>query len=382
VTSVKDDEKLTQNVMMIRELKHAICVFSETHRCETGIYEDWTENSELDGWKFINSGSTGQKFAGVGVVLSDQVELVEYEVIMAARILYVRVVYRGVRLQLFATYAPTNMKSEAVRQRFYKKLSDAKTEKGKKYPNWPKLSLGDFNATIGVDAPDCEFIGPSFDKTLTTENGMLLIEMLNEHRMYALNTLYQARDSHRITFKLGRSKKRLDYFIADGWLMRNCLHARAYREQSEIFKTNHFLTVARFRVPCKLKRKIFFQKRAPKPKINVSALRDDLQVRAHYSDLLENYLNFESFEDASANELERIMVENIHKAATEAIPIKQPDDLEWVTPEYSAMLKNYKNVKNKTDRKKFGKKIEKTRKKTEKRVLQEARRQHQPCRRE
>ena len=64
----------------------------------------------------------------------------------------------GVKLQILVVYAPTNVKKDATKSDFQSKLNKALKKYKKAYPTFPILSLGDFNATIGFDAPSSRCI--------------------------------------------------------------------------------------------------------------------------------------------------------------------------------------------------------------------------------
>ena len=107
--------------------------------------------------------------------------------------------------------------------------------------------------------------------------------------MYALNTLFMHKKQHRVTFKLGKVEKRLDYVLGDKWFRLNCLNARAYPGQSLVFESNHRLLMAEFRLPSRRQREICFKKHEPKPKPLLTALRDDPSVvNAHIELINEN----------------------------------------------------------------------------------------------
>ena len=140
--------------------------------------------------------------------------------------------------------------------------------------------MGDFNATLETDAPRSSYIGPNLDSCHTTDNGLRLAELLANHGAYALNTLFiPKKPSHRVTWKLGRGKKRLDYFVADKSLRQCCTNARAYLQQS----ANHFLCAADFRLPTRAQRKLIFKRRSPEPKLDHSSLKRDEEVRKQFS---------------------------------------------------------------------------------------------------
>ena len=230
VTTAKDDGKLVQVACWVKSLNQAICFVSETHRTGLGITEQWPIDAELDGWRFINSGLKKKAMSGVGILISPEVRLIDYDEIEPGRILQMRLKFRGVKLLCFAVYGPTNVQCESAKSGFFNKLSRSLITTKAKYPKWKRLIGGDFNAALGRHAPTSRFVTDlNLDTCPTTDNGYRFVEFLNRHELYALNTQFQTRNAdHRITFTLGRARKRLDYLVSDLWLRRTCMNARAY----------------------------------------------------------------------------------------------------------------------------------------------------------
>ena len=202
------------------------------------------------------------------------------------------------------------------------------------------------------------------DEYKTTDNGYRMIELCQDRDLYALNTMFIGKKSHRITFKLGHVEKRLDYFLAEKWLKYNCTNARAYPFHSDIFETNHFLTVATFRVPVKRLRKQFFKKHAPKPRLQITALRDDPELRLIYGSTLDEKLP--EIEELVSNELtvdeiEKIMRETVKIVTEEVVPLKVPDREEWMDDQYLGMLNDYKEFTSLKEKQVFAKKMRKKR---------------------
>ena len=361
-TTVKDTSKLIQVLCATDDLGQEMSVLTETHRTGTGVITDWPENTNLEGTQLVYSGFKVKAQAGVALKLSRNCKLLEYSVIEAGRILYCRLTWCGVRMQVWCCYAPTNVKSSAKKDEFYRKLQKSFKEQGKKYPKWPRLILGDLNATFGPDAPFSRFLGKNYDKYATSDNGIRLSEFMLEEEMYALNTLYTSKERHRVTFKLGKTKKRLDYVLADKWFKLNCINARAYPEQSSIFESNHRLLMAEFCLPSRIQRQIFFKKHEPKPKPLLTSLRDDPLIVEEYSKFINENLPVLTENDRKTltiDEIETRLRTTIQSAATETIPLRPKDHVDWVTPEYSELLKKYKKTKKIKQKRKISKNLKK-----------------------
>ena len=191
--------------MATKSFGQDICVFTETH--QTGEFKilderkDLPESSELEGWTFIHSGVAKKAYAGVGVPGSPNVQYIAHRVIEAGRILRTRLKFRGVKILLFAVYAPTNTQSDAAKSNFFNRLARAVAHGKKQHPRWPRLIIGVLNSTLGIDAPLSHYIGShNLDTVKTTNNGFRITEFFESNQMYALNTLFQVKKPiHRIT---------------------------------------------------------------------------------------------------------------------------------------------------------------------------------------
>ena len=162
VTMAKSNAKLVQCAMEVKALGQATCFMSETHRVcsETNSKESWPEEANLGGCKFLNTELAKKAAAGVAILTSPEIQLVDR-----------------------------------------------------------------------------------------------CIEFLNGQEMFALNTLFEVKKtSHWITYKLGRAMKRLNYFVADTWLRRCCINARAYPCRSGVFEFNHRMLMAEFKLPSRAQR--------------------------------------------------------------------------------------------------------------------------------
>ena len=92
----------------------------ETHIIghDTIIFHD----TELKGWQFINSAMKLKSRAGVGLILSPNVKIVDINNIFEGRILLVRLILHGIKLSAFCAYAPTEEYAESSKHLFYNTL--------------------------------------------------------------------------------------------------------------------------------------------------------------------------------------------------------------------------------------------------------------------
>ena len=91
---------------------------------ETHIFGQKTikfeNDEELSGWKFINAGLKSKASAGVGIVLSPEVKLIDNDnKILGGRILLMRIILHGIKLSAFCAYAPTEEYAESSKDSFF-----------------------------------------------------------------------------------------------------------------------------------------------------------------------------------------------------------------------------------------------------------------------
>ena len=125
ITTGKDEAKLLQCIIGIEQLGHDIGVLTETHKIGSGVIDTWPKKANLEGWKLHYSGFDREARAGVAVACSERCEVIDWEIVEKARIIYIRMKFMGVKLQLLAVYGPTNVKSDAKKSDFYSKLNKA-----------------------------------------------------------------------------------------------------------------------------------------------------------------------------------------------------------------------------------------------------------------
>ena len=94
------------------------------------------KNPELHGWQFVYSGLKSKASAGVGIVLSPDVKLIDIDDnIFDGRILLVRIILHGIKISAFCAYAPTEKYADSTKEKFFSTLSSA-ISKVKKRTSW------------------------------------------------------------------------------------------------------------------------------------------------------------------------------------------------------------------------------------------------------
>ena len=296
-TTIKDSMKLAQCVSHCKFLKHSITFMQETHIF--GNKKITFENDEeLSGWTFINSGLKSKASAGVGIVLSPEVKLIDIDdKILDGRILLVRIILHGIKISAFCAYAPTEEYADSSKDRFFNTLNKAIQKVKREHPSFKVLVGADMNATIGTDSfGSWSFLGPNNDELTTNNNGSRLLNLSDENKLFILNSLFPSKAIHRHTwYSPNGFTKRVDYILAEWHLKKLCSNCRVYRKATVPFETNHRLLAMTCSFPSKRNRKMLFSRstKASSPPKNIPLLRSDPSVCNNFSSKLNELLNGE-----------------------------------------------------------------------------------------
>ena len=170
---------------------------------------------------------------------------------------------------LICVYAPTMTHTDAVREEFYRQLSESL----RAAPEADKVVLlVDFNARVGKDH---RTYGPAlgqFGKGNCNSNGELLINLCTQHNLVITNTYFYQPDHRYYSWKHPRSKHYhlLDYVITKNEHKTEVLNTRAMRGAE--CGTDHHLVKSRLRLQIIPR----IRRTAPKPprKLNVINLKN------------------------------------------------------------------------------------------------------------
>ena len=188
-TTTKDPMKLAQCILQCKALKHSITFIQETHMCGKNTIK-FEKNPELHGWQFIYSGLKSKASAGVGIVLSPDVKLIDIDDnIFDGRILLVRIILHGIKISAFCAYAPTEKYADSTKEKFFSTLSSAISKVKKEHPGFKILVGADMNATIGDDSfGPWSHLGLNNDKFETNDNGNRLLHLSKENNLFIMNS--------------------------------------------------------------------------------------------------------------------------------------------------------------------------------------------------
>jgi len=77
------------------------------------------------------------------------------------------------------------------------------------------IICGDFNAKIELKSDPSEVALGNFGSLNRNTYGKMLLNFLLEHDFYQMKSLFQKKEHRRWTWKSGRTRNEIDYFIAD-----------------------------------------------------------------------------------------------------------------------------------------------------------------------
>jgi exonuclease III len=173
VRTLSNNIKLGQAFDVFNTLRHDVCMFQEIRRVGYGCIDG------DNGQKFIWSGMARKKAAGVGIMISDRVKLVDTKFI-SPRILQILVVMRNLRVAITCCYAPTDCSTDSQKDLFYRNLRRTLEKTSKSYKH---LLAGDFNSTIGRDNNDVwNCLGRTNYEEKTNDNGTRLLRTAEEFK--------------------------------------------------------------------------------------------------------------------------------------------------------------------------------------------------------
>ena len=226
-----------------------------------------------------------------------------------------------------------------------------------KYNRFKSINLGDFNASIGMDSKNSgawdNVLGSNNSSHLeTNSNGEAFLKFCSENNLRIINSIFRTKIIHRETWvhKPTGKAKRLDYITTRKYISKFITSCRAYRKTASIFDTDHYMVTMTLKYPTSNK-KLFqslYKKQTPKPKLNVSFLRDNKSAAKLYSDQLDSKLGLEDI----PNDLEQIadditvaIQDSLEAICPKIIPAKSSEP--WLDQELqNLMSKLHKNPKN------------------------------------
>ena len=367
VRTAKEEIKLAEHVIHVKNLHHDICFLQETHKIGSGEVE--FHDPILKGWRVIYTGFKRKAQAGVGIVLAPHVCLEDILDVEQGRILGARVNIHGLKLSIFCCYAPTDTKSysDQTKDAFYNTLRKATSNVKKDHPSYKLVVGGDFNATIGTDsqAENLKCIGQNNDSDPTSENGHRLLQFAQEHSLSILNSFFGYKNIHRWSFysNLGYSR-RLDYILGEWFIKRFTTNCRVYRGASTAFESDHRVVVLNCSFPCRKQMQSMFTKKKKQPHYDIKQLRENETVVQKYSEKMDElFVSAEKLD--SVDDINDTIVNIITRSTAETIPVKSKstDSKPWADNEFITLISERNNCQKKQDWKQINVNVKKMRNK-------------------
>ncbi|XP_025406282.1 uncharacterized protein LOC112680412 [Sipha flava] len=198
------------------------------------------------------------------------------------RICYIEFKCKWFNIVIVNCYAPTEDKSEEVKNAFYDELDRVcdGLSSGK-----PKIIIGDFNAKVGRERIYRPTIGINSLHSESNENGNKLISFAVARNMVISSTMFPHKNIHKQTWisPCGRIKNQIDHIVVDRRIRSSVEDIRNMKGCSAI--SDHFLVKARY----KLKISVNWQKKQSIKKINRELLNGN-QAK-EYQGKLNKYLS-------------------------------------------------------------------------------------------
>ena len=250
-------------------------------------------------YTLIHSGQKVHKHNGVAIILSPDVQLIDADTENSNdRLLAVKVIVKGLRLQLISGYAPTNEAKDSAKDTFYRQLQKIVNLCDKEY----KLILGaDMNATIAQSSFGFwRCLGKNNYDRATNDNVMRLLKFADENHPILENTKRLSKRIHTNTWSKNSStgifEKRIDYFAIPKFIRNFCVGCRVYRGKSASYDTDHKMIQMTLQVP--KNRRHFLaaigggRRKAAEPKLDLKVLKEP-EINKKYCDLLDSEMGKE-----------------------------------------------------------------------------------------
>lgn len=355
VRSLSDDIKLGTTYDLFRNLRHSVCCLQETRRTGQGILQ----HEEI---QFIWSGHKKKRAAGVGILISNTVKLIDVNYINE-RILQILVKLNNINIAITNCYAPTNDAKGSQKDTFYRILKKCFDDTPAKYK---QIITGDFNATIGEESYGLwRCLGPANNKQPTNDNGQRLLQFTETHKLRLENSV---RPSTKGDSKINtwispkRFEKRLDYVLTNKFTHRYATKCMVRRGSSRGFETDHLLLETSFQFPSVKYLKATTKKRGnQKPKINIQQLTNP-KKQNEYINCLESKLS-----DTPKDDLENentVIIEAIKNASSTVCDthnVKGKRKQPWENDELQELIKQQNNTDDESKLKNLKQQVKKKR---------------------
>ncbi|KAK3561822.1 hypothetical protein QTP86_017071 [Hemibagrus guttatus] len=179
----------------------------------------WTEETRWKGSKACSLGAgfklfyygVDSKRNGVGVVLKEEFVRNVLEVKRVSdRVMSLKLEFEGVMLNVVSGYAPQVGCELEEKERFWSELDEVMES----IPTGERVVIGaDFNGHVGEGNTGDEEVMGKFGVKERNLEGQMVVDFAKRMDMGVVNTYFQKREEHRVTYKSGGRRTQVDYIL-------------------------------------------------------------------------------------------------------------------------------------------------------------------------
>ncbi|KAK3543919.1 hypothetical protein QTP70_031829, partial [Hemibagrus guttatus] len=154
---------------------------------------------------------SGRKRNGVGVVLKEEFVRNVLEVKRVSdRVMSLKLEIEGVMLNVVSGYAPQVGCELGEKERFWSELDEVMES----IPTGERVVIGaDFNGHVGEGNTGDEEVMGKFGVKERNLEGQIVVDFAKRMDMGVVNTYFQKREEHRVTYKSGGRRTQVDYIL-------------------------------------------------------------------------------------------------------------------------------------------------------------------------
>ncbi|KAK3566932.1 hypothetical protein QTP86_005597 [Hemibagrus guttatus] len=162
------------------------------------------------GFKLFYYGADSKR-NGVGVVLKEELVRNVLEVKRVSdRVMSLKLEIEGVMLNVVSGYAPQVGCELEEKERFWSELDEVMES----IPTGERVVIGaDFNGHVGEGNTGDEEVMGKFGVKERNLEGQMVVDFAKRMDMAVLNTYFQKREEHRVTYKSGGRRTQVDYIL-------------------------------------------------------------------------------------------------------------------------------------------------------------------------
>ncbi|KAK3571395.1 hypothetical protein QTP86_010707 [Hemibagrus guttatus] len=147
---------------------------------------------------------------GVGVVLKEFVRNVLEVKRVSDRVMSLKLEFEGVMLNVVSGYAPQVSCELEEKERFWSELDEVMES----IPTGERVVIGaDFNGHVGEGNTGDEEVMGKFGVKERNLEGQMVVDFAKRMDMGVVNTYFQKREEHRVTYKSGGRRTQVDYIL-------------------------------------------------------------------------------------------------------------------------------------------------------------------------